>query len=119
MIVGWFARRGRAFAAAFRGLAVLSREAHCRIHAVASLGVVALGFWFSVSPLEWCALALSIGLVWTAEALNTALERLADAAVPRSDPLVADAKDVAAAGVLVAAGASSVVGLVVFLPKLL
>jgi diacylglycerol kinase (ATP) len=115
----WLVRRARAFRAALRGLWVLSREAHCRIHAAASVVVIALGVGLSVSRFEWCVLGLAMGLVWLAEALNTALERLSDAAVPRRDPLVADAKDAAAAGVLLASLASAAVGASVFLPKLL
>lgn len=98
---------------------MLSAEAHCRVHAAASAAVIVLGVVLSVSRIEWCALALAMGLVWLAEALNTALERLSDAAVPRHDPLIADAKDAAAAGVLLASIASAVVGASVFLPKLL
>ena len=71
-----------------------------------------------VSVLEWCALAIVIGLVWAAEAFNTALESIADAAVPEQHPKVRDAKDAAAGAVLVSAVAAAAVGLWIFGPKL-
>jgi diacylglycerol kinase (ATP) len=57
--------------------------------------------------------------VWTAEALNTALELLADAASPDFHPLVAKAKDVAAGAVLLSAVGSVVIGLLILGPPLL
>ncbi len=84
-----------------------------------TVAAVALGFALGITRLEWCAVAIVIGGVWTAEAFNTALELLADAAHPERDPRVGAAKDAAAGAVLVAAVAASVVGLLVFGPRLL
>ena len=56
--------------------------------------------------------------VWSAEALNTALEFLADAAKPEYHPLVKKAKDVAAGAVLIAALGAAVIGALVFIPAL-
>jgi diacylglycerol kinase (ATP) len=60
-----------------------------------------------------------IGMVWSAEALNSALELFADHLAPDDHPLVGKAKDIAAGGVLVAAIVAAVVGAIVFGPKLL
>ena len=57
--------------------------------------------------------------VLAAEAFNTAIETLADALAPERDPLVGRAKDLAAAGVLLASVGAAVVGLLVFGPRLL
>jgi diacylglycerol kinase (ATP) len=57
--------------------------------------------------------------VWTAEALNTALEFLADVASPEFHPLVGKAKDVAAGGVLISAIGSVGIGLLVLGPYVL
>jgi diacylglycerol kinase len=57
---------------------------------------------------------LAITLVWIAEALNTALENLADAAVPETHELVGKAKDTAAARVLIAATSALIVALWAF-----
>jgi len=78
--------------------------------------VIAAGFFFHLSPPEWCWIVLAVSIVWTAEALNTAFEFLADAASPNFHPVVRDAKDVAAGAVLITALASSVIGAIIFWP---
>lgn len=111
--------RARSFVHAGRGLLVTLRWQHnAWIHACATVAALALGFLLRISAVEWCAIALSIGLVWAAEAFNTALEALADATVPELHPKVRDAKDAAAGAVLACAAAATVVGLVVFGPRL-
>jgi diacylglycerol kinase (ATP) len=112
--------RVRSFGHALNGLsAVVRRQHNARIHAVLTLVAILLALWLGISRLEWCALALAIGMVWVAEAFNTALEALADAAVPGRHPKIAEAKDAAAGAVLVAAVAAAVIGAIVFLPRLL
>lgn len=88
------------------------------IHAAATLVVVTLGFALRISAGEWCWIVLAISGVWTAEALNTAFEFLADVASPDFHPLVRDAKDVAAGAVLIVAVAAAVIGGLVFGPHL-
>jgi diacylglycerol kinase len=79
----------RSFGFAFAGIATLLRtQRNARIHACATMAVVAAGFYFHVTPMEWCLLALAITGVWVAEAFNTALEFLADAVSPDINPLV-------------------------------
>lgn len=108
------------FRFALAGLATLLREQHnTRIHLAATIAVVVLGFALEVSRGEWMALVIAIALVWMAEAFNTAVEYLSDAAVPEQHPLIGKAKDVAAAGVLLAAAAAALIGALVFLPYLL
>lgn len=93
---------------------------HCQhnawIHAAATLIVLAAGFLLRVSAADWCWIILAISIVWTAEALNTAFEFLADAASPEFHPLVRDAKNVAAGAVLITAIAAAVIGTIVFWP---
>lgn len=108
----------RSFGFAWRGLAVmLASQANARIHAAATVLVVGAGGWCRLSALEWCAVVLAIGAVWTAEASNTALEALVDLASPEQHPLAGRAKDVAAGAVLCAAIAAAIVGALIFLPK--
>ena len=112
--------RLRSFGHAFRGLKVLLQTQHnARIHAAATLLVVAAGALFGISPVEWALVALAVASVWTAEALNTAIEFLVDLASPELHPLAAKAKDVAAGAVLVAAIGSLIVGVLVFGPHVL
>ena len=88
------------------------------IHAVATLIVLVAALFFHISAADWCWIILAISIVWTAEALNTAFEFLADAASPEFHPLVRDAKDVAAGAVLLTAIAASVIGVIIFWPYL-
>jgi diacylglycerol kinase len=116
---GFFSREAESFACAFRGIAsLLKSEVHARIHLLATVLVLFLGWWFSITAGEWLAVILSIGLVWVAEALNTAIEYVADLAHPDEHPEVKKLKDLAAAAVLFASIAAFIVGLIIFLPRL-
>lgn len=106
------------FVHAGRGLAVLLNEPNARLQLLAALAVVALGLWLELGHTDWALLALAIGGVLASEAANTALEALADRTAPERHALVARAKDVAAAGVLIASLAAAAVGLFVLGPPL-
>lgn len=93
-------------------------ENNARIHLLACILVIIAGFWFEISPTEWCLIVISIGLVWSAEAINTAIEKLADVVSPEYHPAIKDVKDLAAAGVLVLAISAACVGGVIFIPKI-
>ncbi len=109
--------RVRSFRFALAGLWTLFKTEHnARIHAAATLADIAAGFFFNVTGVEWCLLVFAIASVWVAEAFNTAIEFLADAVSPDVHPLIKQAKDVAAAAVLIAAIAAAVVGAIVFWP---
>ena len=112
--------RLRSFGYAFSGMRTLIiSQPNARLHAAATAIVMAGAFLLGLSRIEWCIIILTVAAVWTAEALNTALEYLADAASPEFHPLVKKAKDVAAGGVLVTALGSVIVGFLVFGPRLL
>jgi len=117
MQTSYLTGRLRSFGHAFRGLKVLLQtQLNARIHALATVLVVAAGALVRISLTEWALIALAIACVWAAEALNTALEFLVDLVSPDLHPLAAKAKDVAAAAVLVAAAGALVVGGLVFGP---
>lgn len=110
----------RSFGFAAAGiLHILRSQPNARFHLAATLAVVGLAVWTRVTRLEWLALVLASGLVWTAEALNTALEAVVDLASPQVHPLAKTAKDVAAGAVLLAAVAALAVAGLVFIPALL
>jgi diacylglycerol kinase (ATP) len=112
-------RLARSFGYAIRGVAMLVRaQANARLHALATVVVVTLGFVLKLAAWEWCAVVGSIGLVWTAEGFNTALEALTDLVSPGEHPLAGRAKDLAAGAVLCAAIAAAIIGAIIFLPKL-
>ena len=112
--------RVRSFKYAFEGLAYVIRTQHnAWIHAVFSVAVIVLGFWLEVTSFEWALLVVCMMAVWMGEFLNTAVEAVVDMASPEFHPLAKVAKDVAAAAVLLGAIGSSVVGLIIFGPRLL
>ena len=112
-------RRIRSFGYAFAGVRVLlSTQHNARFHAVATLAVCVAAGIFRVSALEWGLLTVAVGQVWVAEALNTALELLADEVSEEKRSRIGKAKDAAAFGVLAAALSSLIIGCIVFLPHL-
>jgi len=98
---------------------MLKSQHNAWLHAFASVCVLVTGGLMRLSSGEWCWIVLAIIAVWTAEALNTALEFLADASSPQFHPLVKHAKDVAAGGVLISAIGSVCIGILVLGPHLL
>ena len=118
-MTGFLAGRIRSFGYALRGIGTMLRsQRNAWLHALATGVVVAAGLALGVSADGWKWLVLAIVTVWSAEALNTALEFLADAAKPEYHPLVKKAKDVAAGAVLIAALGAAVIGALVFIPTL-
>lgn len=114
------ADRFRSFSYAFAGLGFLIRNEHnAWLHLGASAVVIAAGVALQINLLDWRWIVLSIGWVWMAEALNTAVEQLCNLVSPGPHPLIKSAKDVAAAGVLISAAGSAMIGGTVFYPYLL
>ena len=110
-------KRIASFGYAIEGIVTLLRtQVNARIHLVAAVVVVTSAAYCGVTREEWALLIFAIALVWVAEALNTGIEFLADAAVPDPHSLIKHAKDVAAGGVLLASVAAAVIGALVFLP---
>jgi len=110
--------RGRSFLYAFAGLRVLFGEHNAWLHTVATVAVVTAGFLFHITSGEWLAVIVCIGAVFALEAVNTAIEAIADEVSPGYSPLIKKAKDVAAAAVLIMAIASVAVAAVIFIPYL-
>ena len=109
----------RSFKFAFRGMGVLFREEHnAWVHLLAAVLAVAAGIFFRISLLEWALVAFAIGLVFSAEVFNSALERVCDVVQPEQDKRIGDIKDLCAAAVLICAIAAAAIGLFIFLPKI-
>jgi diacylglycerol kinase (ATP) len=112
--------RLRSFKYAFRGIGLVVTSQHnAWIHVAATLVVVSVGLWVQLSRLEWCSLVLAIVAVFTAEALNTAIEYVTDLTSPEFHVLAGKAKDAAAGAVLIAAFGAVLVGCLVFGIRLL
>ncbi len=116
----FFRTRARSFRFAFAGWwYVLRTQRNAWIHAVASIFAISLGLWLGLAPHDWAIIILSIGMVWAAEFINTALEAVVDLASPQQHYLAKVGKDVGAAAVLIAAASSIIIGLLIFGPPLL
>ena len=108
------------FKNAFRGLYVFVKTTrHLSVHVISALIAIVSGFYFQISSVEWALVVFAIGIVFITEALNTAIEIDIDLTSPEYHPYARDTKDVAAAAVLLSAFMSVVVGLIIFLPKIL
>ena len=113
-------KRGKSFVYAFQGLGYFFRTQHNGwIHAGFTIGVLALGWFFDLSTAEWLWIVFCIGFVFSAELMNTAIEAVVDLVSPDYHELAGKAKDVGAAAVLVAAITSAIIGLIIFVPKVL
>lgn len=113
-------KRVKSFGYAFEGLRTLWLEEHnVRIHSLVMVLVVIMGACLKVSMMEWCILVLTIAFVLSVEALNSSLESLADAITKDYNDKIKKTKNLGAAAVLVSAIASALVGLIIFLPKII
>jgi diacylglycerol kinase (ATP) len=97
---------------------LLRNEHNARIHLVIFLGVIIAGLVFRISSIDWILVIISSGLVFISECFNTAIENISDQVTTELNENIKKAKDVAAAGVLIAAIVSFIVGLIVFLPRI-
>jgi len=116
----WLVEFARSFVFAAEGIAhVFRTQRNIWVHVFISLAVVALGWWLHITSVEWAILALTMGVVFAAEMMNTVVESAVDLASPGQHPLAKIAKDVSAGAVLLLAIFAVLVGLFIFLPRLL
>jgi diacylglycerol kinase (ATP) len=98
---------------------MIASQHNAWIHALATGLAIMAGVYFDITRLEWGLIILAIIAVWTAEALNTAFEFLADASGTEFNPLVMKAKDIAAAAVMISAAGALAVGLIILVPYII
>lgn len=119
-MVKFFLKRAISFRHAFAGFSyALRTQPNTWIHVSATAAVLLLGVLLRLPALHLAVLILTIGAVWTAELVNTAVETLVDLASPDHHPLAKISKDTAAAAVLASAIVSVLVGLLILGPPLL
>ncbi|MFT6336625.1 MAG: diacylglycerol kinase (ATP) [Saprospiraceae bacterium] len=105
---------------AFNGFKVLLKSEHnAWIHTSLSTIAIALGFYFEISNAEWVAVVLCIGMVISAEIFNTAIEHIANFVQPNQDERIKHIKDLGAAAVFMSALSAFIVGLIIYLPKII
>lgn len=111
---------GIGFRHAFAGIyAIIRSERNFKIHLVCAIVAVILGFLMALSRQEWIVVIFAIALVMQAEILNTAIEKTIDYIKPEYHPAAKLIKDLSAGAVLVTALGAFVVGILLFVPKLL
>jgi diacylglycerol kinase len=109
----------RGFLYASQGIAYVVRtQRNARVHLLFMGLVILAGLYFRVSAVEWAILAIVMGLVFSAEIFNTAVEQQVDLATSSFDAKAKIAKDAGAGAVLVTALTAIAVGVAIFGPRL-
>jgi diacylglycerol kinase len=115
-----FKSRLASFRFAMNGLwSLLKYEHNSRIHLAVAITAIILGMMLKLNSYEWSIIIILIGIVFITELLNSALESLADVTNPDLNELIKKAKDYSAAAVLVSAIISVVIGMIIFIPRIL
>lgn len=115
-----FRKRLQSFRYAFNGIKLLvTGEPNAWIHCLAAICVVIAGAVLGLTSMEWIVVVIAIGSVLAAEAVNSSIEALADLVSPEYNEAIKRTKDLAAGAVLLTAIAAAIVGLILFVPKLL
>ncbi len=97
---------------------VIKEEFNFKIHLLIAFFVLFFGILFGLNKFEWVVIIFAIFLVLIIEVINTSIENLADLLVSETNTNVKIIKDIAAGAVLLTSLAATIVGLLVFLPKI-
>ncbi|MEP7264213.1 MAG: diacylglycerol kinase family protein [Bacteroidota bacterium] len=115
-----FRSRLKSFRYAFNGMRLLILQEHnARIHFVAAIIAILMGYILNLTSAEWCLLTLVIAGVFIAELINTAIENLCNVVQPDYHEKIKVVKDVSAAAVLLAALSAVIVAMILFIPKII
>lgn len=110
----------KSFGYAFEGIFnTIRTERNIKIHCCAAILVTIFGIWLRLSLTEWMICFVLFGLILALELVNTAVEATVDLCTEERKPLAKKAKDAAAGAVLIAAIFAAIIGLMIFVPKLL
>lgn len=108
------------FKYAYQGfIALIKKDFKFLLHCFFGLIVIFFGFVFHITQTEWLFLILSIGLVMSFEAINTAVEYVVDLATDEYHLFAKHAKDIAATSVLIVSIIAAIIGLIIFIPYIL
>lgn len=109
----------KTFRDAFNGIGILIRsERNFQIHSAAFVLAIGAGFYFDIRLKEFGTILLVSALVFSLEAINTAIEKLCDEVSEERKESIRVIKDVSAGAVLIAAIFSIIIGIIIFLPYL-
>lgn len=108
------------FKYAFKGIgSSLKSERNMKIHFAMMVLVIMAGILLNISMWEWIICFILFGLVISLEMVNTAIEIVVDMVSPEYNLKAGHVKDIAAGAVLVNAIVAFIVGLLIFLPKII
>ena len=115
----FFTTRLKSVGYAFKGaILLLKTEASIKIQFFIAFVVTTAGFFFNISLSEWCIQLLAIGLVMSIEGINTAIEEIANFIHPEHHNKIGLIKDIAAGAVFMASVFASIIGLIIYVPKI-
>ncbi len=97
----------------------IKNERNIKVHIIIMIMAIILGITLRISLFEWEICILLFGAVISMEIINTAIEKAVDLACNEKNELAKISKDVAAGAVLIMAIASAIIGIIIFLPKIL
>ena len=110
----------KSFGYAFQGIFnTIRTERNIKIHCAAAILVTIFGIWLQISKTEWMICFILFGLILALELVNTAVEATVDLFTEERKPLAKKAKDAAAGAVLIVAIFAAVIGILIFIPKLI
>lgn len=108
------------FKPAFIGaITLLKKDKNFSIHLCIAIVVLSIALLFNLNSVEWMFLCIAIFSVLITEALNTAIEYAVDLTTVEYHIWAKHAKDVAAFAVLLASIFAVIIGLIIFIPKIL
>ncbi len=109
----------KTFSTAFNGIRYFFKtERNGKIQLAVATFTMLFAFYLQVSATEWIFILLCIAAVIGLEMMNSALEHLCNHVHKEYHPSIKIIKDVAAGAVLFVSVVSTVVGLIIFLPKI-
>lgn len=109
----------KGFVYAFHGLVIFFRnERNGKVQLAVAVVVVAASFGLHISTTEWMKVLACIAAVLSLEMLNSAIEKLCNLVQPGFHPMVKIIKDISAGAVLWVAMFSTIIGAIIFLPKI-
>lgn len=115
----FFINRIKSVGYAFKGAFLLIKtEASIKIQVCIALVVTVAGFYYDISNMEWIMQIFAIGMIMGIEGLNTAIEKTADFIQPEFDDKIGFIKDISAGAVMLVSIAASIIGLIIYAPKI-
>lgn len=116
----WLIKFLLGFKYAFSGiLETIKKERNIKVHIFVMLLVIIAGLYFKISLIEWFICIILFSIVISGEIFNTAIENLVDLVCPEKNEKAKIIKDASAGGVLILAIGSAIIGLIIFVPKIL